>query len=244
MDRLMCAFFIFFIKTSECNERQNNPDVLNSPIKDHNVDQLVWPVPYGHVYKEGFGDFAGLKSPVDILDLNVRHPITSEEARELLQTTDPHNIQFYTQYVEARGYTNPRDKAFKELGIERPGPEINATQFRWFDLGDLQARNVAKQLFANTPRRVNDGHRRVGPPPNNKNKFSGSSFIQQSERFGGNINFTTCKEFGSRTYFFPKDIVNLDWVPFYIWSFQNHTTARIHSFKYATKKVSVLYPLL
>ncbi|CAB3220503.1 unnamed protein product [Arctia plantaginis] len=236
MYRLMCAFFIVLIKTSESNKRQKNPDVVNIPSKVDNIDHLAWPVPFGHVYKEGFGDIGGLKAPVDILDLNVRHPMTSEEARELLQTTDPHKIQFHTQYVEARGYTNPRDRAFKELGIKGPGPEINATQFKWFNLGDLEARNVARKPFVNPPRRTNGGRRPVGPPPMNSSNLIGSSFVPQREHRTGNVNLTQCDEFGSKAYFFPKDIVNLDWVPFYVWAFENQT-ARIHSFKYATKKL-------
>ncbi|VVC93066.1 unnamed protein product, partial [Leptidea sinapis] len=52
-----------------------------------------------------------------------------------------------------------------------------------------------------------------------------------------NINWTTCDQFAKKALFHPNDIVNLDWLPFYLWSDRDLGMARIHRFTYPTKKV-------
>ncbi|CAH4027756.1 unnamed protein product [Pieris brassicae] len=50
-------------------------------------------------------------------------------------------------------------------------------------------------------------------------------------------NWTTCEEFAKKALFHPDDIVNLEWIPFYIWSLSNVKIADIHRFTYPTKKL-------
>lgn len=66
-------------------------------------------------------------------------------------------------------------------------------------------------------------------PPYQRNGYFNDSYL----------NWTTCDEFGRDAVFYPKDIINIEWVPFFVWSSTPAMTDSIvHTFEYPTIKVS------
>ncbi|XP_075984136.1 uncharacterized protein LOC142981881 [Anticarsia gemmatalis] len=240
MRGLQCVLLIVLTEAKKVKE-QPKPysDAVNAVLMkkfDPTATLTKMPVPFGHIFKEGFGDIdSELKAPLDLVELSMRYPKSPEEERELLKKTRPDLIEF--RKTPSTIYLSPRDKFMAELGISANNP-INETKFRWYDLSELQARNL--EAPAQPRLRTEFGRPKdLPPPPAHMLNVGNLTFPQEQADL---TNVTTCDEFGGAT-FYPKDIVNLDWVPFYAWAYENYSYLPVHKFHFATKKLVNKYRL-
>lgn len=244
---LLCVFFIVYTEAQNSDRRQDYDDDPPSPLQrkvDVFPQHFSEPVPFGHITREGFGDpFSPVKPPLDLLELDMVAPKNSKEAIEMLKKGRKH-IQFLKNPFPPN-YISPRDKYFNE--IETPKPiEINETRLKWYNLPEIQRRNAMLSIPTKTvvTSKKKPTAARIQPPsPSAIENSKLSHFARHMFELNKDVetevyNWTSCDEFGVGAFLSPKDIVNLEWVPFYIWSLRGYPFAIVHKFVYPTKKVS------
>lgn len=255
-----CVFLILLVDAREfsrqrpSNVRESKDRVIPRKIEDEeeslNVDL---PVPFGHIYKEGFANtLYGIKQPVDFLEYEMRVPKTLKEAQDLLDHADPSRLQFFadSKFISRSSFKDTeRDRIMEKLGA-RYVPDMKNKTFIWNDFGENLERN-----FAMPPLRSSQvGRNRVAstavePPPQPPPYKSADDIPVGPVKYADLFNppkkqkFTTCDEFGKDAYFHPNDVINLQWIPFYIWSPEPSYVSIPYTFSYVTKKVSLLFCL-
>ncbi|KAG6446870.1 uncharacterized protein LOC115441352 [Manduca sexta] len=251
--RLMFALFII-VSIEAKKKRPHNPlDTRDDkPQNVGNIDKypehFKHPVPFGHVYKDGFGDItSNLKQPFDILELDMVRPKNAEEAKEVWNKRQ-NNIQILPSNLPKK-FASPRDQYLNEQqnekAVSQPKPvaEQNGTR-TWIDWEAIQHYNVgSRRPFLRRPQPKRRPYA-YGPTHDQgpKSKYFGpNSFDLAINKKQHKENWTSCEEFGRMPNFHPKDIVNIDWVPFYIWTTRVYHEPVVHRFSYPTKKLVKKY---
>lgn len=235
-------FVLLEAKDYDDKPRRFEDDDEPSPVQkqtDIYPQKFDEPVPFGHLTLAGFGDpFAQGKPPIDLLELDMILPRNSEEGREYLKRNNA-NIQYLKSDIP-KGFANPRDKYLRSAAADIPS-ERNITELKWYSLADLQRRNLMTPSSSRGKAKKTDTKdRKMLTHPDNspKSKFFSRTTFQLKENLKNKKqNFTTCDEFAVGAIFSPKDIVNIDWVPFYIWSIENYPVSIVHRFTIPTQKV-------
>ncbi|XP_072934790.1 uncharacterized protein [Epargyreus clarus] len=179
-------------------------------------------------------------------------PRNLEHARQLLREAGS-DFASAKKFEEPLGFANPRD-AMRYLNPSgrREGYETDRMAYRPVGIKNYPvAKNnpIEEELKQNRPTPI--------PPleirsPEERNNFytnrsgkheyfsrSGFDLLSGDTHYEGN--WTTCKEFAKGAVFHPDDVIDIGWVPFYIWSNRQFTTAIVHTFSYLTKKVVKQY---
>lgn len=224
-------------------------------------------VPFGHIFREGVEDpKTNYRPPIDLLELDTIYLKDGPYARELISKR-PAN---YQEVMKEESKNNrPRERPrgspqdiphefedFKKINYDmgfrgdrgvpsNNNSSANEIQAFW-NLEGIFTRNLAEP----PTNRLRGGQPKRNLPepessPHDKSAFFANNSYGLLRDMKGPVktyNFTTCDEFGKRAKFHPKDIVKLDWVPFYIWTYKNDgvvTVSRIHRFSFPTKKVRI-----
>jgi hypothetical protein len=213
---------------------------------------MVTPVPFGHIFREGIDDIASdFKVPYDLLELDMRFPQTMEEEKRLLKDTPKERVTKIRMDL-ADVYLSPRDAYLADLSkLDNKGVTdkvIDDDKPQWFNFEKIQEQNIATPRPPIMPSTTLGSIKGIDLPLNiyeDKGKlkfFSSGSFDLFSNVGTERLNWTTCEEFEKRmtvkNMFHPRDIVNIDWEPFYVWSLRKNIVSKIHKFTLPTKKVS------
>lgn len=209
------------------------------------------PVPFGHIFKEGF--HPSLKMPLDLLELDRRYSKKTdvsefdkteksiqrnpkEKPREMDSPKDLFEIDEEEKLID--------DKIYMD-GVKDVKNSTQDEIKMWHDLARNHARSLSEPRGISYGRISKDTNSNQAPAyQDNKNKeqfFSKSSFdIEVARRENKLYNWTTCDEFGRNADFHPDDVINIDWVPFYSWSPDEiqRTVSFVHRFSTPTIKVS------
>lgn len=246
MRALPCMFLFALLEARDYDEkpRRVEDDEEPSPIQkqtDIYPQKFNEPVPFGHLTLAGYGDpYAQGKPPIDLLELEMIVPKNSEEEREYLKRNKA-NIQFLRNFAP-KGFTNPRDKYLRNMEGDIPVGQ-NITELKWYSLADMHTRNLmtpsASRGKPKENKQTKDRYRGSSLQTNNSKAqhFSREKFQLKEHQGKTTINFTTCDEFAVGAIFSPKDIINIDWVPFYIWSVEGYPVSIVHRFTIPTQKV-------
>lgn len=238
--------------------KKKRPSPINSQTKDASVvsprkvdiypEFFRQPVPFGHIFKSGVGDpKSDLKPPIDFLELDMRLPKDSEDAKKILQKDRMH-VQMIRK-EEPISFGNAKDEYLYKEEQKRKGQSTelvnkNATKL-WFDWSSIHERNSAKRRtnhyinkskFKKTQLSSSNEHVEL-----KKQYFAVDSFDLNSNRKEYFSNWSTCDDYKKATNFHPKDIINIDWVPFFVWSTKKYHVANVHRFSYPKKKVCNFY---
>ncbi|KAL4711858.1 hypothetical protein ACJJTC_006027 [Scirpophaga incertulas] len=218
----------------------------NKPVS--NIDGLVnhyaKPVPFGHILKTGIDDLEeGFKQPYDLLELDMRMPRTRQEEEELLNKLPDKRI------VKIR-YPDNQMKSLannlKEILEENNNTTVVDDIPKWFDFEGIQSRNINNSPLPKSP--INTRADSINQHPvqlfNPRKEYSRFFSVQSFDLLpnigSGRMNWTTCDEFvkgiGPKHVLHPRDIVNIDWVPFYVWA-HRRLIAIVHRFSFPTKKI-------
>ncbi|XP_063833162.1 uncharacterized protein LOC135082304 [Ostrinia nubilalis] len=229
----------------------DNLDVFPAPFPS--------PVPFGHIFKDGIGDVVpGLKQPVDLLELDLFIPTRDEQDKYLKKLPKQNIIRINNNPIE---FANPRDKYLRfnlnqaeEIAREGVTTSPNKTDDRpqWFNFEVILERNFntprpAVALAARTPKPDRfDENSANGPDQEiqsndvrKRNYFSAHTYSLLKDPHTAPIydHWTTCDQFERKTRkFHPKDIVDLDWIPFYVWTTRHFVVSVVHRFSFPTKK--------
>ncbi|CAD0204440.1 unnamed protein product [Chrysodeixis includens] len=245
MRALLCAFLFVSLEARDYDKKlpRVEDDEEPSPVQrdiDIYPQKFNEPVPFGHLTLAGFGDpYAQGKPPVNLLELDMILPRNSEEGREYLRRKNV-NIQFLKSDIP-KGFVNPRDKYLQAMSIDSPSQK-NITELKWYSLADMHRRNLMTPSMARgRPKKKENNDQSSGfVPQDNSPKsqyFSRKMFQLKDHEESKKYNFTTCDEFAVGAIFSPKDIINIDWVPFFIWSIENHPVSIVHKFTIPTQKM-------
>ncbi|KAJ0173043.1 hypothetical protein K1T71_011219 [Dendrolimus kikuchii] len=242
---LICALFLVITETEGTPRpgavRPSDVDVYPEPFKNF--------VPFGQIYKEGFWDPNGhMKQPIDILELQMAKPDKREGLNQLIRNGKTYLIKSDKPSV----FLNPRDAYMAEHEIDQNKRKdedevtvVNMTRPLWLDLTAALQRNALSPTTRKTvfPKRHNKGivdeviPMQSDNDPNKKEYFTADSYDLVSWRKQQQVNWTTCNDFAIGASFHPKDVVDIDWVPFYIWSNRRKTFCDVHRFSYPTVKL-------
>ncbi|XP_045503665.1 uncharacterized protein LOC123700480 [Colias croceus] len=156
------------------------------------------------------------------------------------------------------GFLSPRDEVFYKNVYQQ---NINAahleeqenvnyrshnTSRMYFDFEAILERNLAKAWPNRLQHPMHPANRRLNaqdsdaPKTYNVEQFEDNTFLLKS-MIPVLTNWTTCEEFGVKASFHPDDIVNINWIPFYMWSVSGPSAAIVHTFTYPTKKLVQQY---
>ncbi|CAH0696809.1 unnamed protein product [Spodoptera exigua] len=238
---------VFFVLSEARQPDTIYDDEAPSPIQrkvDVYPEPFVEPVPFGHIFLDGFGDpYSSAKQPIDALELRMRMPRIGEDEKELLKLGRK-NIAFINPEITNK-FATAKEKFLREMNLSPP-PVTNETQLKWYNFAAMQMRNAQMPpKFQHAVRRKDESFRRSHPsrvpaPPTLSEKlssFSKTSFQLQKDKPESQVNWTTCDQFAVGAIFSHKDIVNVKWTPFYIWTTDNIAYSIEHVFMYPTKKI-------
>lgn len=213
------------------------------PNKAHLFPEKLYPVPFGHIFKEGFQPH--LKQPIDLLELDRIYP---EKDQDQIRET----VNKETR-VSPKGFASPKDSFYFgkiEPPVQEKEDDKGSKNKAWLDLVGNHALNLAMTRRRNpthvTPQPFKDSN--LTPPGNTDYRIK--EHFLSSPSYGSapkdtkfkSYNWTTCDEFGHNADFHPSDVVSIDWVPFYTWSLDSfNTVAFVHRFETPTVKVSQLF---
>uniref|UniRef100_A0A2H1W178 SFRICE_033188 n=1 Tax=Spodoptera frugiperda TaxID=7108 RepID=A0A2H1W178_SPOFR len=240
---------VFFVLSEAQQPDPIFDDEAPSPVQrkvDVYPDSVVEAVPFGHIFREGFGDpFSPVKQPVDALELRMRMPKNEEEAKQYLKLGRKH-IAFINPEITNK-FASAKEAFLREMMLDLGDPpETNETHLKWFDFASMQSKNaqVPPNLQFAARRKEETNHRRHSsrvPTPvdlsQKLNSFSKASFELEQDKRQSEMNWTTCDQFAVGAIFSPKEIVNIRWTPFYIWSDNGITYSIEHVFKFPSKKI-------
>ncbi|XP_022832062.1 uncharacterized protein LOC111360382 [Spodoptera litura] len=241
---------VFFV-LSEAQQPDPYDDEAPSPMQrkvDVYPEPFGEPVPFGHIFREGFQDpFALAKQPIDALELRMRMPKDEEEAKKYLKMGRK-NIAFINPAITNK-FATAKEAFLREMMQESPHavpPETNETRVKWFDFATMRIKNpqiplnveyAARRKEEANPRR----HPSRVPTPldlsKKLNSFVKGSFELQQDKRESQMNWTTCDQFAVGAIFSHKEIVNIKWTPFYVWSTDGMAYSVEHVFSYPTKKL-------
>lgn len=125
--------------------------------------------------------------------------------------------------------------------------ESEARSRMWFDFEDLLDKNdeiansgIVKLNSATSKSKI---IKDLPPAPASANFFSKNSFKLNSN--GKNkrqsLNWTSCEQIGGDPKFHPKDIIDIEWLPFYTWSLRFLPPVYPHVFSIPSVKVFYIY---
>lgn len=248
-------FAFFFIAIIEAKRKYPKSIIKTTPDEKLPLPKKVneypehfnLPVQFGHIYKDGYGDpRSNLKSPIDLVELHMKTPRNYNESREILKKGNK-NIQWISK-ERPRILGSPKDAYIDEktfrLTDEVDGVSGKSNGSRsWFDWVSIQQSNIAtlkpKEKTVELKSEINRYDRNESNSKIKGQYFASNSFDLTRDIRENKINLTTCSEFARGADFHPKDIVDIDWVPFYVWSSRFHM-AIIYRFSYPTKKVRIV----
>ncbi|CAK1541594.1 unnamed protein product [Leptosia nina] len=211
---MQTPYLLLFIAVFESEAwKHRRPAVHPSRDDDDSVD-------FGHIYRDPAKNARLFKGGNDL---------NSKDALAVI--TEP-NIH--------REFLSPRDRILHEgrkSKMER-NPEKNTSQSNMmYNFEALLDRNLKSG-----PMKIKPIHPAREPSIiDTQNKltqisdFEEKNFLVRTSNLGSN--WTTCDEFGKKAVFHPDDIVNLNFIPFYIWSSQEIDVGTVHRFTYPTKKL-------
>lgn len=220
-------------------------------------------VPFGHIFREGVEDPTGdYKAAMDLAELDAIYLKDGSVARDLIkkqktkfqvvgEQTIP-RINLKDLYIDKKQYSEHTPKLEEPVVVEN-----NVTFNPYFNMEGILRRNMEeppkyrigggkRPLIPQAPAgpidyRLAGGKRLLPTDDGDKSKyFSENSYGLASDSIKKKTNFTTCDDFGKRAKFHPNDIVNIDWVPFFIWTDDDNgkmKVSRVHRFQYPSKKV-------
>lgn len=204
-------------------------------------------VPFGHIFKDGVEDpFSDQKPPIDLLELHLKTPRTEAEAEKLLKETPKERIlKVYRKNVELDD-VDEDIRIAEELEKEkhRTKPPTTSEEPRWIDFAGIHNERLKDSRPTPTPVPLPSERPVIrytpGPIPPSA-PIVDENFRMMSHNPYNELKWTSCREFAkgsSSSSFHPKDIVDIDWTPFYIWSLRRFREAVVHRFSYPTKRVS------
>ncbi|XP_059054279.1 uncharacterized protein LOC131848436 [Achroia grisella] len=232
-------------------------DLVPVPQIAINAKESHIPVFFDHIYEEGFEDpMSDLKQPVDILELTLETPKSKEEKRMYLQMKSPKNIIYVKQKEEPLSFLSPRDEFlyYSKKHNRKSNKKLDETANNKTNIDDtpkfynfeyLQAKNLVsppKKVIAKPSpefRVDNLVSNRVAKQDLISQKmgyFTENKFDLKILNKDDKLNWTTCDQFGYDLHFHPRDIIGLDWVPFFTWSSKPYLIAVTHKFSYPTAK--------
>ncbi|KAL0818250.1 hypothetical protein ABMA28_008744 [Loxostege sticticalis] len=250
---------LLFLVYTEGKKKSKENDDLVAPKIDVFPAPFPVPVPFGHIFKDGVGDMPDQKQPLDLLELDLHTPESPAEQEKLLRKVPKTNRLRVIQ--EPLGYANPRDQYqgfniwnAEENAEEGVTPSTNTTDDRpkWFHFEAILEHNVK------TPRPPVAIQAKKAESPDTKPENASTTDIEELSKDGVRAGYfssggfalykdpetkmvydywTTCDQFEKKTRsFHPKDIVDIDWVPFYVWTTRKFAVSIVHRFSYPTKK--------
>ncbi|CAH0402779.1 unnamed protein product [Chilo suppressalis] len=210
------------------------------------------PVPFGHIFRDGIDDPAsGYKVPYDLLELDMRFPHNRKEDKELQRRPRKKVIKI-EKSVPSSKVLSPRDMYVDEF-MKTSDQSVNNTSVedgrpKWFNFEQIQKQNAEVIREKVRPKSNTDfilPDKRKAYSNNTKyyekKDFSSNTFDLTKTVAGDKLSWTTCEEFEKSlkplNLVYPKDIVDINWEPFYIWSPRKHLIAFVHRFSYPTKKI-------
>lgn len=136
--------------------------------------------------------------------------------------------------------------------MKNKGPTKKESEVRsrmWFDFEDLLDKHdeiLNSGIIKSPPVTPSRQSFKEDHPPSNSKLFSKNSFDLNSnaKRKKQSLNWTTCQQIGGDGKFHPKDIMDIEWLPFYTWSMRYLPPVYPHVFSIPSVKVINIYFLL
>ncbi|XP_023950631.2 uncharacterized protein LOC112054919 [Bicyclus anynana] len=222
---------------------ENLPRASKHRSTDNNADfyQATYqlPVDFKHLTREGIGD-GDFKQPFD----GLRYKLIKEgdldrviESLPKLDLKSKHELSQRNLPV----FSSPRDE------IEYYNNIYNSTDKKTsglFDFSSILEKNLRnpfisrreKILDIQKARNFTKAAKAMPRKENTTEYFQKNRFFRKPQRNSLKINWTTCDEFAINAVFHPDDIVNIKWLPFFIWSKRGFLTTVTHTFSHPTKK--------
>ncbi|XP_031764559.2 uncharacterized protein LOC113521972 [Galleria mellonella] len=249
MKLLLVSLIVAFIEArKERAEHLYSAPVPEIPI---NIKQSNIPVLFDHIYKEGFEDpMTNLKQPLDVLELTLQTPKTRDEKQKYLQIISPKNI--IPLKKEPVHFLSPKDefiyhrisKKHREYDKKLDETVRNKSHIddtpKFFNFEYLQTKNMNSQPKKPSVNKLVEKPVSSHLAEHDYSRSKMGYFLRDKfdMRYKGDrLNWTTCDQFGYDIHFHPKDIVDLDWVPFFTWSSKPYVLAVAHKFSYPTAKI-------
>lgn len=242
---IVLVLLVVYTKTKRARRDQEDDDAVDPKVDVVSTAQRnpVY-VPFGHIFRDGVEDpNSDFKQPVDFLELSLRTPQTWGEREKFLKEVPPHRILKINKDIFKNHKEDPRE-AILAAESARRAESTNKTDrdTMWFDFEAIHVQKMANPRPVPVP---------PGQKPANVTKELKTPMLHDSgngQVFGYGLDlrsafatqeWTNCEEFAKgSSYFHPKDIVDIDWTPFYIWSARKSLEPTVHRFTYPTKKVS------
>ncbi|XP_041972289.1 uncharacterized protein LOC121728217 [Aricia agestis] len=243
MHFLLISFLILHVEARRYKNYKHKEPV-NPDLKLPNIlpETYQYPVRVDRVNVRGYGDI-DFKEPFDILEHHL--DIIKDPHREAQKTLvrDGQRIKWKRKKENPAAFLSPRD----EMMYYKKNAIINnsANYAKMYDFTHLLESNLAKEVVdapattKNLKKKTNEVITHKTPRVNVSSLFEDNSFYLKSNEV--KVKWTSCDEFARGALFHPDDIVNTQWLPFYIWSIRNFVGAKIHRFAYPTKKVVQYY---
>nr|XP_013189557.1 unnamed protein product [Amyelois transitella] len=235
----MNAIPILFILHMINGEKSRAPLPKSSGKKHKISNNIEPPLENGKVfltpsfYENNIDPATGLKEPVDLLEMHMIYPETEEEKRYYLKTRPLVNIQFAKKPTSRPLIYDPRENYNRNQTKMEP---------LYLDLAALQAKNIdlpsepaapPVRYESKTPSKTENIERINGIFQPNTFMINPDDLVYR--------NWTTCDEFKRRSLFHPKDLLDIEWIPFYTWSVRDDSLSVIHKFSIPTKAVIAEY---
>ncbi|CAG9791409.1 unnamed protein product [Diatraea saccharalis] len=239
---------------ADSDDDDNNMEASNYDRPNENMDELPEqkpkPVPFGHIFRDGIDDPGfGYKVPYDMLELDMRFPLTKQEQEREIRERPKNKLVKILK--SNKNFLSPRD-AYMDEFLKKEDNQVNTKnatveddQPKWFNFEKIQNQNAKAVVLPDIhPKMRTDNIETKKSDISISEKishFSRNTFELPEITKAGMPNWTTCEEFEktlrSDNVVYPKDIVDIEWEPFYVWSLRKNIVAHVHRFSYPTKKI-------